>query len=291
MKTNQRLDEALHKAHVIEFDSSSKFILLSDIHRGDDSVSDEFTKNRTIFLRMMDYYYDHNFHYIEVGDGEDLWEYKEFKVIRLAHADVYKRMKRFFNQGRLTIIYGNHNMQLKYPNYVKNNLYQFCDEFNENCEELFPGIQPRESVLLKNTETGKSFLVVHGHQGDLFNDQLWKMTSFFHHNVWRYLHVVGFRSPTSPAKVVFKRHRLEMNFVYWIKSRKQPVICGHTHRARFPRGNRAPYYNTGCAINTKGVTGIEIIDGNIQFVDWRTFADREGVVRVMRKILAGPRPI
>ena len=292
MRTNERLDQALRTAKVVDFDSTSKFVFFSDVHRGDDSVSDEFTKNQTTFLHALDYYYENGFTYIEVGDGEDLWEYGDFKVIRLAHAEVYDKMRDFFRDGRLYIIYGNHNNKLKNKAYVKKNLDHCCNEFNESCECLYPHIDVLQSILLRDKENGHSFLVVHGHQGDLFNDQLWFVSRFLLHYIWRYFHVIGLHSPTSPAKVLYKRHRIEANFEKWIRLRRQAVICGHTHRPRFPRKSRVPYFNTGASTFSKGITGIEIVDGKIQMIEWRDRANPEtGVVEVKRAITKGPRVI
>jgi stage II sporulation protein R len=67
MKTNQRLSQAYKNALVIPFDESSKYAFLSDVHRGDDSVSDEFTRNQNIYLHALNYYYNQDYTYIEVG--------------------------------------------------------------------------------------------------------------------------------------------------------------------------------------------------------------------------------
>jgi UDP-2,3-diacylglucosamine pyrophosphatase LpxH len=291
MKTKNRLDSAMENARILHFDKQSKIIFFSDLHRGDDSVSDEFSKNQTVFLHAMEYYYDQGFTYVEVGDGDDLWEYKDFKVIRLAHADVFNIMRKFYRQDRLIFLYGNHNVILKDKEYVKRNFDHFCDEYNQNCELLFPNIQIEEALLLKNKKSGKEILVVHGHQGDFWNDQAWRFSRFLLRYFWRYLHVVGFRNPASPAKTLYKRHKIEKSFKRWIVSRKRALICGHTHRPRFPKEHSVPYYNTGCGIHTKGVTGIELINGKLQMVDWRMSATEDGTLKVTRNIVGGPRAV
>ena len=58
------------------------------------------------------------------------------------------------------------------------------------------------------------------------------------------------------------------------------LICGHTHRTKFPKNDELPYFNTGCCINTRGIPGIEIINDTILMVDWRVMANDEGVMRV-----------
>ncbi len=69
------------------------------------------------------------------------------------------------------------------------------------------------------------------------------------------------------------------------------LICGHTHRPKFPKADDLPYFNTGCCIRTRGINGIEIINGMIQMVDWRIAANEKGELRVHRTVVRGPIPI
>lgn len=69
------------------------------------------------------------------------------------------------------------------------------------------------------------------------------------------------------------------------------LICGHTHRAKFPKKDELPYFNTGCCINTRGIPGIEIVNDSILMVDWRINADDNGVMRIERTVVRGPEPI
>ena len=116
MFTNNRLNEVYHNAPRKYFDTSSKLIFFSDAHRGDDSLSDEFSRNKTLMLCALKYYYQHGYTYIEVGDGDELWEYTHFKYIRTAHADIFTLLKAFFKANRFIMLYGNHNIFLKNKN-------------------------------------------------------------------------------------------------------------------------------------------------------------------------------
>lgn len=55
MFTDRRLTEAYKKARVEYFDEHSKYVIFSDVHRGDGSMSDEFTRNRNIYLHALKY--------------------------------------------------------------------------------------------------------------------------------------------------------------------------------------------------------------------------------------------
>lgn len=291
MFTDRRLTESYREAKIEYFDENSKYIFFSDIHRGDDSASDEFARNQNLFIHALDYYYNNGYVYVEVGDGDELWEYADFKHIRLAHSDVFLTLKKFFDDDRLILLYGNHNIYLKNKRFVRDNYFKFYDEYNQDMHELFRGLTPIGSLLLKNKKTNQEILTIHGHQGDFMNDQIWTVSMFMLRYIWRYLHVVGFQNPASPAKNLYKRHRIEKNYKKWIDKNKMMLICGHTHRPKFPYDHELPYFNTGCCIHTKGITGIEISDGKIMMVDWRLKADEQGTLYIERTVVRGPEPI
>ena len=77
----KRLTEAYNNAEIEYFDNNSKFIFFSDCHRGDCTPSDEFTKNQNIFLFALEFYFNNGYTYVELGDGDELWENRNFKDI------------------------------------------------------------------------------------------------------------------------------------------------------------------------------------------------------------------
>jgi UDP-2,3-diacylglucosamine pyrophosphatase LpxH len=291
MHTDRRLTEAYTSAKTIYFDENSRYIFFSDCHRGDDSVSDEFTRNQNVFSHALEYYYDHGYTYIEIGDGDELWEYPEFKHIRLAHRDIFVVLKRFYDENRFFLLYGNHNIYLKSPQYVKEHYFHFYDEYNQETIELFKDIVPQEALVLKNKTTDQEILIVHGHQGDFMNDQFWKLSMFLLRYFWRFMHIVGFENPASPARNLYKRHKVEKAYKKWIRKHRMALICGHTHRPKYPKCNELPYFNTGCCIRTRGISGIEIIEGNITMVHWGIQSDPNGVLKIERSVVRGPEPI
>ena len=103
MFTDRRLTEAYKKARVEYFDEHSKYVIFSDVHRGDGSMSDEFTRNRNIYLHALKYYYKNDFTYIEAGDGDEMLEYSDFKYTKNAHREVFDIIKKFFGDDIRTI--------------------------------------------------------------------------------------------------------------------------------------------------------------------------------------------
>ena len=91
--SNKRLNKAYNQAKVIDFNDSSKFILFSDCHRGDNSFADDFANNRNIYFHALKHYYAEDFTYCELGDGDELWENLTFKSIFEAHKNVFLLLK------------------------------------------------------------------------------------------------------------------------------------------------------------------------------------------------------
>lgn len=291
MHTDKRLSSAYENARVEYFDDSSKYIIFSDVHRGNGSHFDEFSKNQNVFRYALEYYFKNDYTYIEAGDGDELWENPKASDIKNAHFHIFETIKKFNDENRLIMIYGNHDIYMKDMDYVKEQYYTTYNNYREAEYGFLMGMIPVEALVLKHRETSQEILTVHGHQGDFLNDQFWFPTMVSLKYFWRYLHSLGIRNPASPVKNIFKRHKIERNFKKWIAKNRKMLICGHTHRFKFPREDEVPYFNTGCCIYPTIITGIEISQGNIQLIRWKTEPDDNGYLKVRRLVLRGPRPL
>jgi hypothetical protein len=147
-----RLDRVLETAAEIPFDDSSKLVLLSDVHRGDKSESDEFAPNEALFMHALGHYYRDGFTYIELGDGDDVWQAGRLSAIQQAYPQVFELLGRFRKQNRLYRIVGNHEIQ----------------GGGVQADDL----AAEEGLVLRHRRTGQRLLVVHGHQMDVWCDQL-----------------------------------------------------------------------------------------------------------------------
>jgi UDP-2,3-diacylglucosamine pyrophosphatase LpxH len=275
-------------AFPVPFDDRSKFVFFSDVHRGDDSLSDEFARNRHIYYHALSHYYRDDFTYVEVGDGDELWENGLFRRIYNSHSVTFELLKKFHAAHRLYMLYGNHNMQLKNPAYVENNMHIVYDDYLETEEALFPDLHVHEALVLKHRETAQEIFVVHGHQGDLMNDQLWRVSYVLVRFFWRRLHFAGIHYMSSPARNREKRHRLEKHFRKWNLANGVGIICGHTHRPKFPSPGEPAYFNCGCCIQPRGIHCLEIVYGKICLVTWRMHSKRDGSLYIKRSIIKGP---
>jgi UDP-2,3-diacylglucosamine pyrophosphatase LpxH len=302
MSVARRLSEVFESSEEIPFDDSSKFIFFSDCHRGDNSWTDDFAPNQNLFFHALNFYYDQGFTYIEIGDGDELWENRFFKNVREAHDHIYWKMSLFWGSRRLYLLWGNHNRLWKDHRNVEKYLYHYHEERKRKpgtkraVQPLFDGIKVHEGLILHHMPTDKKIFLTHGHQGDLLNDQWWWVGRFVVRGLWKVLQIVGARDPTSPAKNFKKRVNLEKEIVEWVNRNLGKVgllIVGHTHRPYLPNTNESPYCNTGSCVHPRCMTGIEIENGEIKLVKW--FIDvnskEKGTLFVNKEILEGPRKL
>ena len=200
MSSDKRLSRAYKRARVVPFDDASKLVFFSDCHRGDNSFADEFANNRNIYFHALSRYYKEGFHYFELGDGDELWENLFFESIFLAHKNVFKLLRKYYQENRLHMIWGNHDMVYKDPKYVKKYLSSYFELIDEKDKDLFQGIAYHEAIVLKHTESGQELFLTHGHQADWWNYTFWKWGRFLVRVLWKPLQVWGIADPTSPAK-------------------------------------------------------------------------------------------
>lgn len=292
MSTFKRLTQVFNSSKEITFDDSSKLVLMSDCHRGDNSWADNFAHNQNVMFTALNYYYNTGFTYIEIGDGDELWENRRFSEIRKSHSHIFDILKKFHINNRLHMIYGNHDMVKKNKSYVKKNLYFYYDERKKRIEPLFKNIEIHEGLILHYNDTEDRIFVVHGHQGDLLNDYLWWLSRFLVRYVWRPLELhLGYKDPTSPAKNFKRKKDTEKRILDWVKENNQIIITGHTHRPTFPNVNRNLYFNDGSCVHPRCITGIEIENGEIALIKWSIKANSSGILYVGREIISGPRKL
>ncbi|MCX7749922.1 MAG: metallophosphoesterase family protein [Clostridia bacterium] len=291
MSQYNRLTQVLKTSKEILMDDSSKIVFFSDCHRGDNSLADDFSHNQNLFFHALNYYYDHGFTYIELGDGDELWKNKKFSVILEAHSDVFWLLQKFHNEKRFHMIYGNHDMIKKNIKFVQKNLHQYYNPRSQQFERLFTKLEAHEGLILKHKEKNYKIFVVHGHQVDCFNDRYWRLSRFLVRNIWKPLELLGVRNPISPARNNFRKRVIEKNLSYWVLCNKQMLITGHTHRPVFPKEGQPPYFNDGSCVHPRCVTGIEIQNGEIALIKWSVRADKKGLLYIAREVLEGPRKL
>ncbi len=290
MIINKRLTKVFEQAKQININDGSKIIIFSDCHRGNNNIYNDFAHNNDIFLQALRHYYREGFTYIELGDGDELWENKSFSKIFKTHKDIFLLMKKFHEKKRLFLIWGNHDMVRKEKSFIKDKMSYYKNETNGKKEELFKDLKTYESLKLKY-QGDKSLFLAHGHQGDLMADQLWQVSRFFVRHFWRYLRIFNISEPNSPAENIHKKKWLVKKLKKWIVLHKQPSIFGHTHQSALPSYSQAPYFNTGCCVHPRCITGLEIENGKISLVKWWMESHESEDLKTTKSVLKGPRDL
>ena len=76
-------------------------------------VFDNFLKNQHLYFAALNYYYQHSFCYIELRDGDELWENRSFSAIQNIHSNVFWLLSLFYEEHRLFMLFGNHDIAKK----------------------------------------------------------------------------------------------------------------------------------------------------------------------------------
>nr|WP_319488943.1 metallophosphoesterase [uncultured Caproiciproducens sp.] len=291
MYTFYRLSEVFKSSLEIPFDNSSKIVIISDCHRGDGSWVDDFSHNEDLYYCAIKHYYKNGFTYIDLGDSDELWKNQKYSDISSIYNDIFRLLHKFYEENRFYMIYGNHDIVKRYPQFIRKNLQRYYDTQTDKDQPLFENIEVHEGLILKNSETQSKIFLVHGHQGDLLNDIFWRLGRFFTRYVWRRLEFFGYKDPTSAAKNYAKKKKVERKIIEWVTINKQPVIAGHTHRPTCPSEDEQPYFNDGSCIHPNCITCIEIVNSEITLIKWDIKTKEDRTVYVDREPIALPRKI
>jgi UDP-2,3-diacylglucosamine pyrophosphatase LpxH len=273
----RRIQTVLDGARELLFDDDSRLVFFSDCHRGNRGRDDAFAVNEMLFLAALTYYDRRGFTYVEVGDGDELWQNVNFRDILSSHWPTFDMLHRFNLQGRLHLILGNHDIPHR-----------------SRIPGDKDGIGIRESLLLRHRRTNQRLLVLHGHQADVKSDALSTVSRALVRYVWRHLQHWGSvqrwldvvrRRSTHPN--LFARI-IERRLSRWAGAQGQAVICGHTHRAVLSDYGDPPYFNTGSWTVPGVATGLEIQGGEISLVRWIAHPVTQAF---RREVLAEPRKL
>lgn len=291
MNKLKRITKVFESAKEISFDDSSRIILMSDVHRGDGSGADDFAKNQNLYFAALTHYYNENYTYIEIGDGDELWKNQDLSDIIYVYSHIFWLLSKFFQEHRLYFIFGNHDMVKSKDKFVQSSMYQYYDERAKKNIPLFENIKLHEGLVLRHRETDQKILLIHGHQVSFLDYEMWKISRFLVRYLWRPLELFGVNDPTSTAKNYDKKDAVEKQLIEWVTREKHMLIAGHTHRPMFPEVGEPLYFNDGSSVHPRCITGIEIADGSISLVKWTVKTKNDGTLFIGRDLLAGPRKL
>ena len=266
----RRMTQAFQAARTVLFDDDSRLIFFSDLHRGDSTRSDAFAANEDLFVGALRHYYRRGFTYIEVGDGDELWQNRRLGDVKQAHRASFDMLHAFAGDERLYLIFGNHDIQRFQRRGMKKD-----------------GLIAHEGLRLKHAWESREIFVVHGHQVDFKSDAFYRLSRLIIRHIWRHIKNLGLADVASSIAESRNRETLRQRVSEWIEAHEQTVICGHTHTPKFAAPGALPYFNTGSGVFDGYITGLEIQNGEIALVKWL----RSEWGRAERWLLAPPRKL
>lgn len=288
---DRRLWKTYTQSPVVPYADSTKYVLMSDCHRGQGNAGDNFLSNQHLFFGALEYYYKNGNTYIELGDGDELWENRSMKPIIEVHSDAFWMMKQFYEDGRLHMLYGNHDItKRKQSCWEKHGSSYYCDQEKREIA-LFPGMKVREGMVLEHETSKNRIFLLHGHQGELLNDRLWPLARFLVRYVWRSLELVGVLDPTRAGRSHETKARIEKRLDRFGREHNQLLIAGHTHRPCFSKPGQGFYFNDGSCVHPRCITCIEIVKNQISLVKWCICPRADMTLYVARIVLEGPEDI
>ena len=267
----KRIQKSFRRALHISAEEHPKIVLMSDCHRGTGTWADNFLANRPIFTAALKHYYQKGFTYIELGDGDELWENRRFADVYKTHQEIYQLLEQYHQDGRLFLLFGNH------------------DRVKENGAYVWRGLSAAipfyESVVIDGLDL-PPVCCFHGYQGDPINDQLWKLSRWLVRYLWRPLELRGVKDPTSAAKNYTKVRAIEDRFIRYSCEEKCVLIAGHTHKPTITRTDCGIYMNSGSCVHPCAVTAIELVFPEARLVKWSICSRPDMSLSVCREVLS-----
>ena len=283
MTSRARLTKALANAKEMTIPKRANLILFSDLHRAGGGGADHFARNQEIYLAALRYYDARDFYYIELGDGDDLWEEADYNNIVREYEAVFLQLRKFYEAGRLLMLSGNHDIVKRNPVWVEQNMQSYKLQEGGSAKRLFRGIETHEAMILSILHTDIALLLLHGHQADFLNTRLSFLARFLVQHLWQPLALLGLRNPFDAVSKPKHPHRVEKRLTRFAEEVEMTIVAGHTHRPYFSQEDEGRYFNSGSGVHTRYITGLEIREGKIAQVKWERAVKPDGTLYIKRK--------
>jgi len=234
-KTQRSIHDALDCAYraATEHDISitERLIIFSDQHKGARDGADDFQRCERAYNAALAYYNHLEYHLIELGDVEELWE-NSFEEVAESYPQTLALAARFHADGRYTRIWGNHDLAWS------------DEEFAQRMvPHGFPGMEPIEALRLVVHDGGQQMgelFLAHGHQGTASSDRHKKTSKFLVRYVWRALQRHLNRPWNTPSMDWALRGEHAHDLAEWASTRRRVLITGHTHLPVFFESAKVP---------------------------------------------------
>ncbi len=284
----------------------AKIIVFSDQHRGAKNGADDFAICEAQYIAALEYYDKHKFHFISLGDSEELWE-NRWPQVKEKNTASFEKEKYFVKRNAFTKIFGNHDLSWSTDLFTDIEMEKVYDK----KVKVYAGAVIKKRIADKPL----TIFLTHGHQGDAKSDGNW-FSKFFVAHIWAPLQGYLRINPNTPAyntekktlhnRIMYEWSALQNNLLLITGHTHQPVFLSGTHLERLYKNltiaeknndedtattirkeikfrepsftavaadfmNLKPsYFNSGCCCFSDGdITGIEIEDDLIRLIKWQ----------------------
>jgi UDP-2,3-diacylglucosamine pyrophosphatase LpxH len=315
----RQLDSVHAESMRLPLHPGDRYVIFSDLHIGDGSAKDDFRRNAGLFGQIIEkYYLSGDYRLVLNGDIEELQRFS-YRKIRAAWPGVYDLLARFSEQSRLFKTVGNHDLLFALPHGPKPDFpVQPGLVLESEVGEIFifHGHQASLKYHKLNSFVGyalkylanplriKNYSVAHNSRKKYKIEKRVYQYSAFRRlvSVIGHTHRPLFESMSKAERLRYKieemcrqaarglqvadlksvvktikSHKKELRKIY----RKNPgaAMDAHLYGSLL---NIPCLFNSGTAIGKRGITCIEIRDGEIALVHWfdehlsHKYLDRRG---------------
>jgi UDP-2,3-diacylglucosamine pyrophosphatase LpxH len=298
------LKSIYNQAPEIKLSRRDRLVVFSDLHVGNRRRGDDFLKNAELFMNVLErHYLARDFTLILNGDIEELLRYSPAEI-EARWPDLYSLFGRFYDAGRFYKLVGNHDIAL--PLYREYPFSEILIEglklrYRRDVLFLFHGhqassFQTRFSVLvgltlrylarplgIKNYSVSRSTLRKYRTERRVYSfsqaDRIASLVGHTHRPLFESLSKVDslrFRIEQLCRQYTtarsgerrrlsedIQRHKGELEQIYRRKGELKSRRSIYNSKLLIPC-----LFNSGCCIGKRGITAIELQDGEIALVHW-----------------------
>ena len=298
----QTMFQQMEAAPKISLDSGRRIVIMSDFHAGNGTRKDDLTQNGQLLQSLLEnYYLPRRSTLVLNGDIEELQKYS-YETVHRTWASLYALFNRFNAEGRLYKIVGNHDEKIldipDYPYAVHEGLRLLtagkelyvlhghqASHYYTNYNHLIGGLVKYvvRTAGLRSLNVSKNSRRKFKIERRLYRFcQDYKRIAIIGHT-----HRPLFESMSKYDFLRFSIEGLCRDYPLADETRRNEIAAsladykeefGNLKRREKRRAASAMLYgsdiimpclfNAGCAVGRKGITAIEIEDGNIQLVYW-----------------------
>lgn len=300
---HKNLNAVFDAAEEIDIDQQNKLVIFSDLHMGDGSSSDDFKRNATLFsTALKSYYQKKGFGVILNGDVEEL---QKFPIAKISDvwAEIFTIFDSLAEENKLYKTVGNHDLNLAFlsPEIRRYQIFESLKlNYHGNHLFIFHGHQASKKYQSHNQLVGltlkylanplgiKNYSVAHSSRKQYKIEKrvyeysaMKKIVSIIGHT-----HRPLFESMHKVERIRFKIEELCREYVRVGEKKSKEiaqmisVLKKDIHLQMTEIDNQPQKYiynpafhvpclfNSGCVIGKRGMTCLEIENGNISLIHW-----------------------